>query len=68
MNQYRAKDGDRLDVIIFKAYGNIDADVTAAVLDENEHLLSAAVLKAGDIVYLPEINESYIESQSKALW
>jgi phage tail protein X len=68
MNQYRAKDGDRLDNIIFKAYGSIDADVTATVLDANEHLLGAAVLKAGDVVYLPEISKNDTVAQSKALW
>jgi phage tail protein X len=68
MKIYMAKDGDRIDVIIFKAYGNNDADVTAAVLDANEHLLDANRLKAGDIVYLPEIQQSKSEDQTKVLW
>ena len=68
MNQYRAKDGDRLDIIMFKAYGSIDKTVTEAVLDANEHLLSSSVLKAGDIVYLPEIQTTQDETKTKALW
>jgi len=68
MNQYRAKDGDRLDIIMFKAYGSVDKKVTEAVLDANEHLLSASILKAGDIVYLPEIQTTQDETKTKALW
>jgi len=68
MNQYRANDGDRLDVIVFKNYGSIDADVMNAVLDANEHLLGNAVLKAGDVVFLPEITTTTQETTTKALW
>ena len=68
MNQYRANDGDRLDVIVFKNYGSIDADVMNAVLDANEHLLGNAVLKAGDVVFLPEITTATQETTTKALW
>ena len=68
MNQYRAKDGDRLDIIMFKAYGSIDKTVTEAVLDANEHLLSSSLLKAGDIVYLPEIQTTQKKTTTKALW
>jgi phage tail protein X len=68
MNQYRAHDGDRLDVIVFKNYGSIDADVMDAVLDANEHLLGASVLKAGDVVFLPEITTTTQETTTKALW
>ncbi|MEN4053767.1 tail protein X [Sulfurimonas sp. NWX79] len=68
MNQYRAVDGDRLDIIVFKAYGSIDAVVFDAVLDANEHLLNSSVLKAGDIVYLPEVARSVDEKKTEALW
>lgn len=68
MNQYRANDGDRLDVIVFKNYGSIDAGVMDAVLDANEHLLGASVLKAGDVVFLPEIRTVTQETTTKALW
>lgn len=68
MNQYRAAEGDRLDIIVFKAYGSIDADVMAAVLDANEHLLDRTVLHGGDIVYLPEIETAQDVAQTKALW
>ena len=68
MNQYRAVEGDRLDIIVFKAYGSIDAVVFDAVLDANEHLLESSVLKAGDIVYLPEVVRSVDEKKTEALW
>jgi len=63
-----AIDGDRLDIIVFKAYGNIDTVVFDAVLDANEHLLKRSVLKAGDIVYLPEIVQLANEKKIPALW
>ncbi len=68
MNQYRAVDGDRLDVIVFKAYGSIDNEIFAAVLDANEHLLDCTTLRAGDIVYLPEIEAKTQEQKTEALW
>lgn len=68
MNQYRAADGDRLDIIIFKAYGSIDANVMDAVMEENEHLLVASKLTAGDVVFLPEVQIQQSESEVKALW
>ncbi|DAB30688.1 MAG TPA: phage tail protein [Sulfurimonas sp. UBA12504] len=68
MNQYRAVDGDRLDIIVFKAYGSVDVNVMAAVMDANEHLLKNAKLSAGDMVYLPEIEIKQDESLAKALW
>ncbi len=68
MNQYRAVEGDRLDIIVFKEYGSIDAVVFDAVLDANEHLLGSSVLKAGDIVYLPEVVQNVDEKKTEALW
>lgn len=68
MNQYRAKEGDRLDIIMFKAYGSVDKEVTEALLDANEHLLGSSVLKAGDIVYLPQLQTTQDETKTKALW
>jgi len=68
MNQYRTKEGDRLDIIVFKAYGSVDVEIMNAVLAENEHLLASAKLPANSIVYLPEITTSQSTSSSKALW
>jgi len=68
MKQYRAVEGDRLDIVVFEAYGSINAAVFEAVLDANEHLLGSSVLKAGDIVYLPEVVQSVDEKKTEALW
>ncbi|WP_456390577.1 tail protein X [Hydrogenimonas sp.] len=68
MNQYRAIEGDRLDIIVFKAYGRIDAHIMDAVMEANPHLLDKTVLSVGDIVYLPEIKTVQSESTAKALW
>lgn len=68
MNTYRAADGERLDTIVYKAYGSIDVDVMVAVMDVNEHLLSSVKLSAGDIVYLPDIEITQQDSVSQALW
>lgn len=68
MNQYRAHDGDRLDTIVYKAYGSISVDVMAAVMDANEHLLMSVQLSAGDIVNLPDIQIVQTESYAQALW
>ena len=68
MNQHRANDGDRLDIIVFKNYGSIDRYVMDIVLDANEHLLGNTILKAGDVVFLPEITTATQERTTKALW
>jgi phage tail protein X len=68
MNQYRPREGERLDTIIFKAYQSLDADVMNTVMEANEHLLDRTVLRAGDIVYLPEIKTAQSVSSTKALW
>jgi len=73
MNQYRVQEGDRLDMIVFRAYQSIDADVMDAVMDENKHLLSSSILKSGDVIFLPEVKVEQTEgidniTTSKALW
>ena len=68
MNQYRTNEGDRLDIIVFKAYGSVDAEIMDAVLDANPNLLNSATLPANSIVYLPEIQTTQVASTSKALW
>ena len=68
MTQYRAQDDERWDMIVFKAYGNIESRTMDIVLDANEHLLDRTKMKSGDVVYLPEIQEEDEASTSKALW
>ena len=68
MKEYRASKGERLDRIIMKEYGTLDA--IGIVLEANTHLLHKIELEAGDIVYLPTIepraqNEA---KKGKALW
>lgn len=59
---YIAKDGDRLDTIVYAHYGHLRS--FEQVLSLNPKL--AATLKAGDKVFLPEIKERAKE-QNK-LW
>ena len=59
---YIAKDGDRLDTIVYAHYGHLR--FFEQVLPLNPKL--AATLKAGDKVFLPEIREKAKE-QNK-LW
>jgi len=68
MTQYRPQEGERLDTIVFKAYGSVDAKVMDAVMEENTHLLDRTVLASGDVVFLPEIETAQSESKTKALW
>lgn len=68
MTQYRAQEDERWDIIVFKAYGNIEARTMDIVLDANEHLLDRTKMKAGDVVYLPEIVQETEASITKALW
>lgn len=63
---YTAKDGDRLDSIVFNHYGTLKA--INEVLRHNKHLLNKAVLKAGDEVMLPDIKIKQDIKESKALW
>ncbi|MFV0481360.1 MAG: tail protein X [Campylobacteraceae bacterium] len=51
MTIYTAKDGDRLDKIVYKHYGT--PEIFSQVLVYNTKL--DAILKAGDKVYLPTI-------------
>lgn len=68
MKQYRAVDGDRLDIIVYKVYGTIAVDVMELVIDANNHLLASARLSSGDIVNLPDVTINQSESKAQALW
>lgn len=68
MTRYIAKEGDRLDTIIYNRYGTVDAKITEAVMEVNKSLLNTPKLSAGDVVYLPDITTTQSESDAKALW
>lgn len=59
---YIAKDGDRLDTIVYAHYGHLRFFEQVLALNPN----LAATLKAGNKVFLPEIKEK-AEEQNK-LW
>ena len=61
---YKAKDGERLDQIVYKHYGHLGYFET--VLELNPKL--EIVLKAGDSVTLPELSEEKIPQKQAALW
>lgn len=65
MSEYIAVDGDRLDVVVFRAYESLEP--FSMVLEANPHLQSDEVLKAGEIVYLPEWRREEKE-EVQALW
>lgn len=61
---YKAKDGERLDQIVYKHYGHLRYFET--VLELNPKL--EIILKAGTLVNLPEFNEEKIPQKQVALW
>jgi phage tail protein X len=61
---YRSKDGERLDQIVYKHYGHLRYFET--VLELNPKL--EIVLKAGELVNLPEFDEAKIPQKQVALW
>lgn len=63
MTLYKAADKDRLDTIIYRHYGHLR--FFEQVLAINPKL--DTVLKAGDVILLPEIKETTLKEQAK-LW
>lgn len=61
---YKAKDGERLDQIVYRHYGHLR--YFESVLELNPKL--EIVLKAGTLVNLPELNEEKIPRKQAALW
>ena len=61
---YKAKDGERLDQIVYRHYGHLR--YFESVLELNPKL--EVVLKAGDSVSLPEFKEEKIQQKQAALW
>jgi len=66
MTTYQCSDGDRLDIIVFKAYGSLEAMNT--VLEANPHLLDHTSLRAGETVYLPDWQPPIIKQETRTLW
>ncbi|MDD2895556.1 MAG: tail protein X [Aliarcobacter sp.] len=53
MKELTAKNGERLDEIVFREYGTLD--FFEKVLSENQKLSKKIFLDESDIIYLPEI-------------
>ena len=62
---YRAKDGERLDSIVYAQYGTLD--LFQSVLACNPNLLNHRILRAGEIVWLPSA-DTKAKSLEKKLW
>lgn len=63
MQTYKAMDGERLDIIVFRHYRNLS--VFEKVLEINAKC--EPILKAGEAVILPEIKDEPIIKEN-ALW
>jgi len=66
MVRYLAKEGERLDVIIYAYYDSLD--VFEEVLNQNPHLTSSIEMKCGDIVYLTAFEQDTIIDDAISLW
>ena len=62
---YRAKDGERLDSIVYAHYGTLD--LFQSVLACNPNLLNHRILRAGEIVWLPSA-DTKAKSLENKLW
>lgn len=62
---YRAKDGERLDSIVYAHYGTLD--LFQSVLACNPNLLNHRILRAGEIVWLPSADTKAKSLEGK-LW
>ena len=65
MKEVTAKNGERLDEIVFKEYGTLD--FFEKVLSENQKLSNKIFLSEADIVYLPQI-EIVSSNKQETLW
>ncbi len=66
MVRYLAKEGERLDVIIYAYYDSLD--VFEEVLNQNPHLVNSIEMKRGDIVYLLTFEQDIIIEDAISLW
>ncbi len=65
MKEVTAKNGERLDEIVFREYGTLD--FFEKVLSENQKLSKKIFLDESDIIYLPEITIVSSKKQ-ETLW
>ncbi len=65
MNSYRTKDGDRIDLICWKHYGDISGRVVEQVLSANPGISVSTELNSGTMVLLPDLIQ---EVEEPSLW
>ncbi len=65
MTHIKAKDGERLDNIIFAHYGTLEN--FSKILEQNQHLKEKIILNDGDVINLP-IFEQKVKKEVTALW
>jgi phage tail protein X len=71
MTEYKCKDGDRIDDVVYKHYGSLEP--LAKVLFANPHLLELPIiLNSPTIIKLPKIDDvksdEVVENQRQQLW
>lgn len=65
MIRIMATDGDRVDLICWRHYGNLNGRIVEQVLEENPGLSIGTELSAGTVVSMPEITPQELE---RTLW
>jgi len=66
MVRYLAKEGERLDIIVYAYYNSLD--MFEEVLGVNAHLAHKIELNQRDIVYLPDFEQDIIIDDVISLW
>lgn len=67
--EYRTREGDMVDEIVFKHYGSTDGGLVEAVLECNIGLADLGpVLPAGVVLRLPDFGSEADVSQPVTLW
>ena len=68
MAQYSTKDGDTLDEIAYRYYGNTNNKVVEKIIEANFGITDyPAILPASVLIELPEVTQS-TEKQKVKLW
>ena len=68
MAQYSTKDGDTLDEISYRYYGNTNNKVVEKIIEANFGITDyPAILPAGVLIELPKVTQS-TEKQKVKLW
>ena len=68
MAQYSTKDGDTLDEIAYRYYGNTSNKVVESIIEANFGITDyPAILPASVLIELPEVTQS-TEKQKVKLW